>query len=90
MSPPKRKRIRKIICSANLDDFDFCKLRQTVSEFNARNEVPSLRTQLCLYGKGQFFWKVEILRYVLRKIGFRWKQTSVDKKIVRENTDILQ
>ncbi|KAF8785317.1 uncharacterized protein LOC129958799 isoform X1 [Argiope bruennichi] len=91
-SPLKRRRIGKLICSStSLDDFDFCVIRQTVSEFYARNEVPSLRTLLpAVKEKINFPWKVKTLRHVLQKIGFKWKRSVDKRKIVMKRPDIVQ
>ncbi|XP_055951567.1 uncharacterized protein LOC129987633 [Argiope bruennichi] len=91
-SPSKRRRIGKLICSfTRLDDFDFCVIKQTGSEFYARNEVPSLRTFLpAVKEKINFPWKVETLRRVQQKIGFKWKRSVDKRKIVMERPDIVQ
>ncbi|KAF8770802.1 hypothetical protein HNY73_018291 [Argiope bruennichi] len=91
-SPSKQRRIGKLICSStSLDDFDFCVLRQTVSEFYTRNEVPSLRTLLpAVKKKINFPWEVETLRRVLQKIGFKKKRSIDKRKIVMDRPDIVQ
>ncbi|KAF8789369.1 hypothetical protein HNY73_007309 [Argiope bruennichi] len=70
---------------------DFYVIRQTVSQFYARNEVSSLRTLLpAVKEKTNFPWKVKTLRCVLQKIGFKWKRSVDKRKIVMERPDIVQ
>ncbi|KAF8772058.1 hypothetical protein HNY73_019404 [Argiope bruennichi] len=64
---------------------------KSVSEFYARNEVPSLPTLLPdVKEKINFPWKVETLRRVRQKIGFKWKRSVDKRKIVMESSDIVQ
>ena len=74
----------------NVDDFDLCVIRQTISEFYVNKRMPSVSALLpVIKTKINFPWKEETLRRIMHKIGFRWKRCQDKRKITIERQDIV-
>jgi len=85
------RKLRPKVCNKSvLDNFDEAVLRRIVHDFylteKQRPTLKEIHSKMCEstgYGEG-----VTSLRLVLRKMGFRWKKTSDNRKFIMERHDI--
>ncbi|XP_063897313.1 uncharacterized protein LOC135118660 [Helicoverpa armigera] len=89
ISTPGKKRIR-ITGKIEIDDFDLGVIRRKVHEFyTIKKEIPTIPKLLnILRQEINFTASRETLRKVLRKIGFRYKKTQSNRKVLIERNDI--
>lgn len=87
-----RKKWRKRNKKSTLDDFDKTVVRRTVYDFHkSHNERPTLKTLLpAIKDKIDFKGGVWALRQVIRELGFRWKKSVDNRKILIEKHDIRE
>lgn len=88
VTPGKNRKTRKdkII----MDNFDMGVLRRKIHEFYAcRKEIPTVNKLLQLLKEEIGFpGSREILRQHIKKIGFRYKKTKTNRKVLMERNDI--
>jgi len=88
-STPHKKRPRRKI-KTDIDEFDKCVIRRTINEFHTtENERPTLQSLLSVLKKRINFsggkwalWKI------IRDLGFRWRKSENNRKILIEKDDI--
>lgn len=88
-STPRKKRPRKNL-KTTFDDFDLSLIRKTIHEFHlSEGERPTLKGILrVLKDKIDFKGSVWCVRKVVKKLGFRWKKTESNRKLLVEKSDI--
>lgn len=88
-STPNKKRHRKCAITG-LDDFDLCVVRRTVYDFyKVENQLPTVVNLLqTLRHKIDFKGGKTSLRKVLLQLGFKWRKTKTNRKILIEKNDI--
>lgn len=86
---PRKKRPRKKNMTA-LDDFDLCVVRRVIHEFHStEKELPTLKGILrVLKEKINYKGSVSSIRTIIRDLGFRWKKTQNNRKLLMEKSDI--
>lgn len=87
--PQEKKRPRKHL-KTTFDDFDLTVIRKTIHEFHLNEgERPSLRGLLrVLKDKIDFKGSIWCVRKVVKKLGFRWKKTESNRRLLVEKSDI--
>lgn len=88
-STPRKKRPKKKTKS-ELDDFDLCVVRRVINEFHtSEGERPTLKGILrVLKQKINYTGSVFSLRKVVRNLGFRWKKTQTNRKLLIEKSAV--
>ncbi|XP_072930356.1 uncharacterized protein [Epargyreus clarus] len=89
LSTPGKNRERKT-GKLDIDDFDIGVIRRKIHEFYSfRKEIPTIPKLLnILREEIDFSAKRETLRKLLHKIGFRFKKTKTNRKVLCERNDI--
>lgn len=90
-STPRKKRPRKK-SKTEIDDFDKCVVRRTIVEFHrTEGQRPVLKALLpVMQEKIDFKGRVWALRKIIRELGFRWKKSTDNRKILIEKHDIRE
>ena len=90
-STPHKKRPRRKVKTV-IDDFDKCVVRRTVNEFHrAEGERPTLKSLLpVLREKINFTGSIWSLRKIIHDLGFRWKKSVNNRKLLVEKTEIRE
>lgn len=94
LSSPKfttpRKQRPKKSSKTTFDDFDLSVIRKTIQEFHvSEGERPTLKGMLhVLKNKIGFKGSLWCVRKVVKKLGFRWKKTESNRKVLIEKNDI--
>lgn len=88
VTPGKKRKTRKD--KIVLDNFDIGVLRRKIHEFYAwRKEIPTVKKLLHLLKEEiGFTGSREILRQYIKKIGFRFRKTKSNRKVLMERNDI--
>lgn len=89
ISPTKLRKPKT--CSYKLDDFDRCAVRQFVqSLYGVKKQLPTLDTMYDM-AKCQLNYKgsKESFRKNLKDMGFRWRKTQSNRKLLMERKDIV-
>lgn len=91
LSTPHKKRPRKKL-KTDLDDFDECVVRKAVNEFHlTQKERPTVKSLLrILKGKIDFNGSSWALRKILRRLGFRWRKSVNNRKLLIEKSEIRE
>lgn len=86
---PRKKRPKKKT-QTSLDDFDRCVVRRVINEFHTlEGERPTLKAmKRVLKERINFTGSVFSLRTIIRSLGFRWKKTQTNRKVLIEKSDI--
>lgn len=89
ISTPGKKRLR-LKGKIEVDEFDLGVVRRKIHEFySMKKEIPTLqKLLLVLQEEIDFKGSRETLRKILRKIGFRYKKTQSNRKVLIERNDI--
>lgn len=90
-STPNKKRFRKKP-KTDIDDFDLCVIRRTINEFHrTEGERPTVKSLLVLLKeKIDFKGGKWALTRILKKLGFRWKQSINNRKVLVEESDVRE
>lgn len=90
-STPNKVRKRKKT-KTDLDDFDLGVVRRTVNDFHRQHgERPTLSSLLpVLRENSDFKGSKWALSKILRRLGFRWKKSTSNRKLLVENFDIRE
>lgn len=88
-STPNKTRHRTKTKSV-LDDFDKCALRRIIYNFHkTKGELPTLKTLLPVaQSELDFHGSRWALRKIVRSMGFRWRKTKTNRKILIEKNDV--
>lgn len=83
-------KIRKRNSKCVLDDFDKCALRRIIHNFrNNMGELPTLKTLLPLVRSDlNFSGGTSTLRKIIRSMGFRWRKTKNNRRVLIEKEEI--
>ena len=90
-STPNKKR-KKSGPKSNLDNFDTGVLRRYIINFYiTEKKVPTLRRiHPKFVQENNYAGSYESLRQVMQKMGFRWRKTKTNRKLLMEKSDIQQ
>jgi hypothetical protein len=90
-STPNKKRIRKRP-KTDIDDFDICVVRRTVNEFHLTNgERPTITSVLgVLKERINFVGGKWALLKILKRLGFRWRKSNNNRKVLIEKSEIRE
>lgn len=77
---------------SNLDDFDLTVVRRSINEFHLTEKQRPTMTQLASHLKRAIGYKgsVTTLLRITRKLGFRWKKSTNNRKVLCEKWEIRQ
>ncbi|XP_053406296.1 uncharacterized protein LOC128559142 [Mercenaria mercenaria] len=89
LTSPKRTSPKEL---KTVDDFDRCAIRNKIYEFyTVRHELPTL-TNLheALKEDIDFIGSKSLLRKIIRELGFRWKRTNSQRKVLLEKQSVVE